>query len=152
MQHPLAELQRRGQGTGAGRAQAAQLPQFLRRPFQQRAQAAFGGEQFARRGHRIAAAQSRAEKNCHQFGVRQRTGTAGQQFLAGTFVGGPVADVHAFVGRWKKKEVPGRGGGSKARLRTWTGDLQVDRRIREEHSLARPPRRADQAGPRLRVS
>ena len=45
--------------------------------------------------HRILAAQARTEEHRQQFGVRQGRRAAGQQFLARSFFGGPVADRHA---------------------------------------------------------
>ena len=61
---------------------------------EQRAQGAVRGQQFPRRGDRIAATQAGAQEDRQQFRIRQRGGPACEQFFAGTFGGGPVADVH----------------------------------------------------------
>ena len=80
------------------------------RALEQGAQRAVLGQQFARGGDRIAPAQARAEEDRQQFGIRQRPGTAGEQFFAGAFVGGPVADVHGYARSRREEQL---------RLRTW---------------------------------
>ena len=90
----MTEFQRRSQLAGAGRAQPGQAGEGDRVVFQQRAQRAVGGQQFARGLYRVAAAQAGAQEDRQQFGVRQRACAAGQQLFTGTFFGGPVAYVH----------------------------------------------------------
>lgn len=63
-------------------------------PAEQCIQAAGTGEQFATQRNRILAAAAAAQQHGQQFGVGQRGTPAGQQFFAGTFTFGPVADTH----------------------------------------------------------
>lgn len=90
----MAQFQRRRQFAGPGRTQAGQFRHLGRVVFQQGAQRAMGGEQFAGSLHRIPPAQARTQEDRQQFGVRQRAGAAGQQLFTGSFFHGPVAYVH----------------------------------------------------------
>lgn len=94
-QMAVAKLQCRRQQAGAGRANATQGSQCARVAVQQGPQAAVFGKQRAGRAHGILAGSARAQEQCQQFGIRELLWAAGQQFFAGTFVGGPVADMHA---------------------------------------------------------
>ena len=90
----VAQLQRREQGAGPGRADARQLQQLFWRVFQQAAQRAMFGQQPARAAHHVRALQAGAQEDRQQFGVGQHRGAALEQLFARTFVVGPIADLH----------------------------------------------------------
>jgi phosphopantothenoylcysteine decarboxylase/phosphopantothenate--cysteine ligase len=89
-----AQFQRGRQRAGAGATDAVQPGQVACAAVQQCTQGAVRGQQRAGGRHRIAAGGAGAEEQRQQFRVGQRAGAAGQQLFAGTFVFGPVADVH----------------------------------------------------------
>ena len=90
----MSQLQRRGQGAGARVADAVQPGHVLRAAVEQGAQRAVFGQQVAGGGHRVAAGGAGAEEQRQQFGVGQAACAARQQLFAGTFMAGPVADMH----------------------------------------------------------
>lgn len=97
MQQARTELEGGGQSAGAGRSQAGEVDELGGRTFQQGAQRTVVGEQFPGGGHGVAPTQSGTQEDGEQFRIAETGGPTGQQLLAGTFVVGPVADVHAVM-------------------------------------------------------
>ena len=90
----MAQLQGRRQRAGPRRPDPMQGGQRPGVAVQQPAKAALLGQQAAGARDRVASGGAGAEEDREQLRVRQGAGAACQQLLAGTFGGGPVADVH----------------------------------------------------------
>lgn len=100
VQQAGTELQCCTERAGPGWPQAGQVDELGRCAFEQGAQGAVVGEQLAGGGDGIPPAQARAEEDGEQLGVAEAGRPPGEQFLAGSFVEGPVADMHGpIVGR-----------------------------------------------------
>lgn len=97
VQQAGAQFQCRGQHAGTGRTERGQRGQFGRRALEQGAQRAVVGEQLAGGGDRVAPTQAGAQEEGQQLGVAEARRAAGQQLFTGTFVLGPVADVHVAI-------------------------------------------------------